>query len=196
MTLNTTTRSFLEQLRSDTHESHNQLESLPVSVSLTQPTLTMAAYAHYLRLMRAVIFETETRIFPMLAHVVPNMATRHKLHLIDSDLAAIQAEQRDFPTVFDLDGATIGFVLGIMYTVEGSTMGGRYIGKNVESALGLTGENGARFFWGYGHQTGAYWKEFLGVLEQSASVHGPDDIIRGAKHAFDAIHTHFSTQES
>ncbi len=191
----TTTQPFLERLRFQTNPSHKKLESLPISASVVNPEITLAQYAHYLQLMRAVMLETETNVFDAVSGIVDDIERRRKLPLIDCDLENIGAAPRAFDRIFDLDQKSVGFMLGMMYTVEGSALGGRFIGKNIESALGFTEQNGARFFYGYGHATGQYWKGFLNVLVQyAANTNDSEDIIAGATYAFDAIYDHFSAQ--
>ncbi|RYZ79234.1 MAG: biliverdin-producing heme oxygenase, partial [Proteobacteria bacterium] len=78
------------------------------------------------------------------------------------------------------------------YVVEGSALGGRFIFKNIEAALGFTDEHGARYFAGYGNKTGSHWKGFLNaftsyIIENNAQ----DDAIAGANFAFSRIHKHF-----
>ena len=54
--------------------------------------------------------------------------------------------------------------LGLMYVVEGSTLGGQYIASHVESALHLQPGQGDQFFRGYGTATVPKWREFQQVL--------------------------------
>jgi heme oxygenase len=192
MTNETTTNAFLDELRSKTHESHQKLERLPVSASITNPNISVLQYARYLQLMHAVIAETESYIFPKVAAIVPDIESRAKLRLIENDLVAIGADIKKFSAVFDVQERSTAFALGMMYTVEGSTLGGRFILKNIESVLGFDQNNGAQFFFGYGNRTGLFWKNFLGCLDSAASeIENPAEIIAGAQYAFDAIYEHF-----
>ncbi len=63
-----------------------------------------------------------------------------------------------------LDGVAAG--LGALYVLEGATLGGRIILRNLQSQLGLAPDAGGRFFGSYGSDVGAMWQEFLAVLEQ------------------------------
>jgi heme oxygenase len=62
-----------------------------------------------------------------------------------------------------IDG--IGHLAGVLYVIEGSTLGGQIIVRHLERNLGLTRESGARFFHGYGADTEAHWQEFCVWLE-------------------------------
>ncbi len=191
----TQTLTFLDQLRSQTRDAHTQLESLPVSASITSDTISAAAYAHYLQLMHTVISETEDKIFGLLGAILPDLEERRKRQWIESDLQHLEFAPKKFGEVFKTE-ISVPFALGVMYTVEGSTMGGRYILKNIESALGLSENQGAQYFAGYGHATGKFWKNFLNSLTDYESQTGnTNEIIAGARYAFDAIHNHFLTAD-
>jgi len=46
--------------------------------------------------------------------------------------------------------ASLGRAFGVLYVLEGSTLGGRHIALALEKRLGLTAGNGAMFFNAYG----------------------------------------------
>lgn len=186
------TSIFLDHLRTSTHTSHQKLESLPVSASILSEMITTADYTHYLRLMYDVVYETENLIFPILADSIPDLESRMKTQLLQDDLAVLGAEAKHQHRVFHADGFSLPFALGIMYTVEGSSLGGRFILKNIQSVLGFDENEGAMYFAGYGNKTGSRWKNFLHILTQYEQRHGgAEEIIAGAQFAFDAIHNHF-----
>lgn len=186
--------TFLELLRANTADSHKNLESLPVSASITSPNVTAEAYARYLKLMRDVIEDTENNIFPLLQNIFPDLEERKKLPLIDADLAFLNDSKTDSKWPFTQNSRTfsIPFAVGILYVVEGSSLGGRFILKNLQSALGYE-ENGVSYFNGYGNKTGSSWKNFLNTLTEYEEKNGnSDEIIAGADFAFQSIHKHFS----
>jgi heme oxygenase len=63
---------------------------------------------------------------------------------------------------------TLGEVLGVMYVVEGSTLGGRAIHKECRR-LGLD-PAGLSFFDVYGAETGPLWRRFCAVLQAHGGV--------------------------
>jgi heme oxygenase (biliverdin-IX-beta and delta-forming) len=54
--------------------------------------------------------------------------------------------------------------LGSLYVMEGSTLGGRIIRRNVERCLGDDGRASCSYFNGYGSETSAMWLSFLARL--------------------------------
>lgn len=183
---------FLDTLKAKTAASHKKLENLPVSSSILSPDMKIKDYANYLKLMHDVHYNVEENIFPLLSHVFDDLQDREKKHLIEADLAFLKENNTVAIPVFTIENISIPFACGILYVVEGSSLGGRFILKNVESIDGLTEGKGVSYFTGYGNKTGSYWKNFLNVLtEYEEENNCEDEIIKGAIYAFDCIHDHF-----
>jgi heme oxygenase len=80
-------------------------------------------------------------------------------------------------------------LLGVMYVMEGSTLGGQLIGRHVDQVLGLVSGKGSAYFHGHGSLTGAMWKEFCGVLETEISESDGDATVVAAKAMFHVFGT-------
>jgi heme oxygenase len=194
---NTLSASFLENLRSATASSHSGLEALPVSVSIMNPSVTNSEYALYLNLMHDVVKDAEESIFPIIYKSITGLDIYPKAQFIEADLKTLGFVKDSFlqPLSQNLDVTAItpAFAFGIMYVIEGSSLGGRVILKNISNALGHNAESGASYFSGYGAQTGSHWKAFLNALTEYESMNNcQDEIIAGANFAFDAINLHFT----
>ena len=191
------TPNFLEKLRTATTPSHTNLEALPVSVSIMNPNVSNAEYGLYLSLMHDVITDVEENIFPIAKAAVANLDVHPKAQFIEADLVTLglsrQTATKPLSSKLDLTNVTPAFALGVMYVIEGSSLGGRVILKNINGALGHDADNGATYFAGYGGQTGSHWKTFLGAFMQYESeTNSQDEIIKGANFAFDAIAAHLT----
>ena len=108
---------------------------------------------------------------------------RKRQHMLDSDLAvfgtAPTAERAILPPLNNLYS-----VLGAMYVIEGSTLGGQVIARHIETRLELRTGIGNAFFSGYGEQTGRMWRDFCKVLESHVPEDRSDAVISGAKAMF------------
>ncbi len=183
---------FLDNLRSETAEAHKSLEQLPASAAILKPGVTRAEYRHYLELMYPQVYDLEQNIFPLIAGVVPDLEERRKEPMIKADLHALGNVGTDVGQL-PFTGAgkpfSTAFAMGIMYVMEGSTLGGRVILKQVQPALGLDENVDARYFAGYKNETGSYWKKFVDVLTSYAVEHNAEqEVIEGANFAFNAIY--------
>ncbi|RZJ65744.1 MAG: heme oxygenase [Flavobacterium sp.] len=187
---------FIEQLRARTSAAHKSLEQLPVSSSILDPSVTKEQYAHYLQLMYDVVKSLETTIYPLIERIIPNLSDREKSRNIENDLHVLGYQTPDAnTTVFSTENLSVPFALGIAYVVEGSTLGGRFILKNIESVLGFDENSGATYFAGYGNKTGSRWKNFLeSVTGYAVSGDSSGEIIEGAEFAFNRIGKHLQTR--
>jgi len=72
-------------------------------------------------------------------------------------------------------------IVGMMYPLEGSTLGGQVISKHLRRNLGLTPDHGARFFHGYGDDTESFWSAFIEFAE--ASLTTPETRLQACRYA-------------
>ena len=79
---------------------------------------------------------------------------------------------------------SISSLLGAMYVMEGSTLGGQLIGRHVDRVLGLVDGEGSAYFHGHRELTGSMWKEFCGVLETEIPETDGDATVAAAKAMF------------
>lgn len=181
---------FFKRLRHETAESHQQLEDNPLSQSILNPSVSVQDYQTYLAALFGVTIACEDQIFPNISHIVNDLPERYKSRLIIDDLLATGLSEVAVDTlpVCQFEFSSVAEALGIMYVLEGSTLGGKIIYKHIHEALGLTPENGASYFWGYGTQTGHLWKSFISSLTQFVDEEGKrDDVIASAKKTFTII---------
>lgn len=186
--------SFPKKLKEETAVLHQILEDLPVSKRLLQPDLKKEDYLQYLDLMHDVIFEVESKIFPIVSSEISDLDQRKKAPTFQHDFDFLNFDKKGKKEVFDLSNKEnlLPFGLGILYVIEGSTLGGKVIFKHVQKALGLDQNNGASYFYGYGEKTGDFWKSFMIQLSKYENLHqNGDEIIAGANFAFQCLHHHF-----
>ncbi|MGC5778888.1 biliverdin-producing heme oxygenase [Methylobacterium sp. NFXW15] len=74
--------------------------------------------------------------------------------------------------------------MGALYVLEGSTLGGRVIGKHIASAHGLM-DGGLAYYSGHGVRTGAMWSAFRARLD-TFDAEG-DQVMAAANETFDAM---------
>lgn len=112
---------------------------------------------------------------------------RAKLPLLTLDLQALgssPAEIAALPCCSELPfTSTPSQALGALYVLEGATLGGQVIGRNLRAALGLDRSNGAAFFAGYGDETRQMWRLFSEHVNGSTNL----DTVELAKSAVDTF---------
>ncbi|TDE12857.1 biliverdin-producing heme oxygenase [Dyadobacter psychrotolerans] len=181
---------FLSNLRQETADSHRQLEENEFSKAILDPAVTLNGYQTYIAKLYGVTFACETEIYPILEPVLTDLAQRKKSQLIIRDLfnTGISPEITDKLPGYHFRANGIAEALGVMYVLEGSTLGGKILYKHINNTLGLDASHGASYFWGYGTETGLLWKTFISSLAAFAVQKSCEkEIISSAVQTFTAI---------
>jgi heme oxygenase len=181
----------LEQLRRKTLPDHNAVEQ---SVPLMDDELDVDTYVSCLRKLHGIITAWEERAAPDApAWIQPLLAARRRGHLLTLDLAwfGVDPPGGAKPTLPEMrDTASL---LGAMYVIEGSTLGGQLIARRVELVLGLTAGHGNAYFCGHKERTGQLWKEFCDALRTKVPDGETDTVIAAAKAMFGVFRSWMGT---
>ena len=186
----------LRLLREKTRAQHEATESL---LPLNNPGLDFQHYQQILQCFYSFVSRWESWA---ASHVPANLAAlvteRRRSGLLERDFAFFSISP-DFPEATSepllqalVDGLDSGSVkyeaafLGSMYVLEGSTLGGQYIARNVEQNLGLSAGEGDAYFRGYGNQTMVKWGEFRQLLDAIPDEHSPI-VIDAARVTFEYV---------
>lgn len=161
----TTPPDILSRLRQETRVYHDALEQNAFNQQLLAGTLTAATTAWFLGRLYGFMAPIEAELQRRAAEFGPEweLAERQRTGLIRQDLAAAGLPEPPlYPTPPPLD--TRAQLLGALYVLEGSTLGGQVITRQLERAgIGLR-----TYFSGYGPLTGPRWKRFVELLTAEA----------------------------
>lgn len=184
-------------LREVTRVEHEATEAV---MPLMGPDLTVALYARVLRSLWPIVHSWEA----WAAISVPSelrelLQRRRRAPMLSADLKTLGIVEEDpMPTP---DWASVVFadgdvpegteerkacVIGAMYVMEGSTLGGRFIARYVEEHLNITPGNGDAYFRGHGEATGSLWREFRERLAAVPEAFDPL-VEAAAKRTFQAF---------
>lgn len=154
----------LDRLRAATRADHQDLEDrLDIFGRIATPQGRRDLVAGFHRLHAGV----EAAIAPWVDDLPDlDFAARRRSSRLAADLAALgepTPPARSAPVV-----RSRGTALGLMYVLEGSTLGGRVIRKRaVADGVDLTGLS---FLDAYGEAAGERWRSFLAVLERETAT--------------------------
>lgn len=182
---------MLDALRSATRDLHARIEKrLPFfSAQLDAALYTRLLQAYYgfyqpLEDALAASAQVPVELAPHERVKIPTLVRDlYVLGVTDTDIARLP-QCHDLP-VIDSPGAC----LGVMYVLEGATLGGQLLRREVHARLGLDEHSGAAFLDVYGAATGPRWKAFLNYL--SGASRDP----RFVQAAADAAHSTFARFE-
>jgi heme oxygenase len=76
-------------------------------------------------------------------------------------------------------------VLGTMYVLEGSTLGGRHIASLLNA--GAAADLPKRFFSSYGSEVGSRWRSFCAALEELKETSDHDAAAENARATFESM---------
>jgi len=123
-------------------------------------------------------WESATQHCEMLREVVPDLANRRRVSLLERDIRSLGGKPPRSP-LSGFDVLTLPQALGALYVLEGSTLGGQVISRAVAPTLGT---NSLAFFTGHGSRTAALWSSFVAALDQYDG--DADAVIAGADDCF------------
>jgi heme oxygenase len=155
-------------------------------------------YIGYLQRFLAFQSEAECVLNAALAsQVVPDWKERRRSHLARADLQALGASEGALPVssghlpVMALPEQ----ILGIAYVLEGSTLGGAYLLKQL-APIGITASHGGSYLASYGPSRGKMWQRFLTTLEDAHRRHANvESVTSAALAAFAAARFYLSEAE-
>jgi heme oxygenase (biliverdin-IX-beta and delta-forming) len=172
----------LEQLRRETFAAHNAVEQ---SIPLMDEALDVDTYVECLLKLHGIIAAWEACAATNApSWTQPLLTARRREQLLTLDLTwfGVDTLGEARPRLPEMrDDASL---LGAMYVMEGSTLGGQLIARHVERVLGLTAGQGNAYFRGHNARTGQLWKEFCDALRTRLPDSETDAVITAAKAMF------------
>lgn len=185
--------SILAALRRHTAAAHERLEA---ALPLNDPALDRAGYAALLARFGRLYAASEHALLAWdgpLAGYALDLGARRKAALVRGDLDALAAHAGAAPIVRHDDAPavsvpcpTLGHAFGVLYVLEGSTLGGQVVLRQLTRTLGVTAASGGAFFASYGPQVGPMWRQFCVALERFAAdaPHERDAVLAAADATF------------
>ncbi len=166
-------------LREETATVHRRLEDRLTAVGLTGRNEDYASLlSAFLGVYRPL--ESAMAALDWSEHKI-DISLRRKVPWLEADLLALgccPAKVPDWAEVPEIRTTSDGF--GVLYVMEGASLGGRLISRWLHDELSIGERNGGRFFSSYGGRVGDMWTAFLDALEAAAVRKGGAELIRSA----------------
>jgi heme oxygenase len=178
----------MAELKLSTAEQHKGVEQL---MPFFRERFTQQQYARTLELFLGFFEPIEQRLRSVLEETLSetDLSRRQRSHFLRADLLALGIsvdEIAKLPRCRDLPELSNRYHgLGCMYVLEGSTLGGQVIGRELVRRFGIGETSGASFFLSHGPLVGEMWKDFcVTVRSQVDSVDGRESALRAANDTF------------
>ncbi len=182
----------LSELRVFTRAEHDRIERI---LQLAEP-MTLARYAAVMAGFDAFLRAWEPRVQAALPpRLQPWFRARRRGGFAAADIAwlhDVAGESAPAPDASAVDGLPLDSlpqVLGSVYVIEGSALGGRVIAPQLKARLDLAPGCGASYFHGFGSATGDLWRDFrvLASLEIGEAGGAVVQACRSARRTFELL---------
>jgi len=193
---------MMERLRAETREIHARLEALPFFNALQEGLLARSAYVAFLEAMAPIHDALEQAASrapaPLLAACWNDVLRRRPL--LEQDLVHFQAERTGTLSRPLLHAIILAeelalrerrdptSLLGSLYVLQGSALGGLVLRPMVARSFGLDGTDGLAYLTGNAKQTMGIWTAFTTAL--NAAVQDPalqQRVVDAAIEAFEGM---------
>lgn len=181
---------ILKELKEKTQELHNEAERYNDARKVIDHTITLEEYKHLL-ITNYGSYKPIEEFISLHRNLLPEnlkeFATFHKSDSITNDLMDLEVDYSKEPILsFEASIDSSSYLIGLMYVLEGSMMGGLMISKQLAKCPHLSMLPKQHFFSRDVEATLGRWEHFKEVV--SAFNYTPQEI----KTAIDAANTAFS----
>jgi heme oxygenase len=155
------------RLRDATAPLHKQLDQQPLLVALLGKELPLADYQQLLGIYYSLYHQLEAALkhYTDQQPIAFDYQPRYKTPLLLNDLKYWHIKPEPLRCQITLpDINSLGALLGLLYVLEGSTLGGQFIAQHLQLTYGYTRSTGSDFYNGYGEQTKTHWQSFITYL--------------------------------
>lgn len=169
-------------LKEETKQEHDKTEESLQSNKIFDKSYTLENYKNLLIHNYFLVSKYEPQVNKFL-HKYPELKldTRRKILAITSDLDNLNVDINNDSIAHNLDNEAEAF--GALYVMEGSTLGGNVIMKQLRKNPAFE-DITFNYFGIYGNKTGLMWQEFKAFLDERISEKDYQSCITGARKAY------------
>ncbi len=188
--MQTQTQALSTFLKEKTQDSHDAAEQLMQAEKIFKGTFTFTDYLAMLQINAKLLQQFEPAVMAAIPDGLSkelHLSAREKLPLLRQDFAELDLP---FPgPVLNAGIPDVHEALGILYVMEGATLGGQVIAKHL-SKLPEFADHHFYFLKSYGKDTGPMWLQFKKVLDEKVQPADFDKVIAGAEKAYSFMLLH------
>lgn len=162
---------IMATLKSRTALQHASIERV---MPFFDESLTLETYAQTLGAFLGFYVPVESRLAELFASETLgiDLVRRRRTHLLRQDLHALGISESAIAALPNCDNLpkleNPSSGLGCLYVLEGSTLGGQPISRELARRFRIDETSGASFFCSYGADVGAMWTQFCSIVRKHA----------------------------
>lgn len=176
-----------EYLRQNTRQYHDMAEEKFSSQRIFDHDFSLEDYQYLLLGNYCLIEAFEDEVFSHISQY-PQLelllCRRRKLPSIKKELEQFAPLAVKPPATVTI--TNVYEAIGILYVIEGSTLGGNVIAKNLRRSERFKGFD-FPYFGIYGQETGLMWKNFLTQIEAFIPEQHYPEVLKGAQLAYEYL---------
>ncbi|MDX1653185.1 MAG: biliverdin-producing heme oxygenase [Brumimicrobium sp.] len=132
--------TLTEKLKEATVAQHKALDEIPGLQVITSEKVSIQDYKQYLKAFQVIHRNIEERIYLKGSQYIPGIEYNIRLSQIEQDMNSLVLETTASELGNEFLKLTDHAVIGAIYVMEGSRLGGKYIAAHLRSHLGLNNE--------------------------------------------------------
>jgi heme oxygenase len=171
----------LQDLRAMTRARHEALEAQPVFAALMSPALTLLDVQRAFQVFQAFYACAEPDLLPQLAPAGLGGLYRPRLSWLAADLLMLDIPALPAVSLDPMPSSRAG-LLGVIYAIEGSALGGQVLQRHLRERLGEGGESFAlrlSYFQRMAEGIGPHWQAVLNTarveMNDASALHAAVD---------------------
>jgi heme oxygenase len=192
---------ILAELKTQTRPQHDSVEGNRFGKAMMDGTLQESDYGLFLQKFYGFHVPLERTLARFAwSDVGIDFDKRRKVELLKKDLRALGMTDDEIAALPEApmlpSMTTMEEAIGVMYVMEGSTLGGQLQARQVQKMFGRDAESGAAYFSSYGANVGMMWKMYCEAIVMVAAdnVEKEKVIIASAQQTFQALEEWLATE--
>jgi heme oxygenase len=188
---------LLQRLREQTNNVHKKIEKNQLMMEVMSDSFSLTRYQQLLRSFFSFYQPVELKIKNLIFEHQIEYFYQPKCPLLEQDLLHLNVhncneDRKQLSTSFLHDKASL---LGVLYVIEGSTLGGILIRKTIAKYINVNFM--ANFFYPYGQATRTKWQRTCDFIASYAQKEQLDiqSICEAAIHTFNMINKTLAASE-
>jgi heme oxygenase len=177
--------SASEYIKMTTSGLHEEVEKFSFMATLVHPSLTLEQYGLALKSLasRVIAMEDELSRLSTWQGVFPSVSIRpNKINLIE-DLKSLNQDLDSQGLFQKFNSSNLETAAGILYVLEGSANGSRYLSRIIQSRLSLNSESGLKYFLESARDSRERWSRFKIELDLAIQTSKQKQMMRQATEA-------------
>lgn len=172
-------------IKVQTKTHHQNVEK--VLVAEFKALKNLEEYATLLKRLYQFYYPLENELQKLIKKSdIPDIKKRQHHFRLLQDINVIDNSFDKIPTKKNIEIKNLSYAFGVLYVIEGSTLGGQIITKMLVKQL-QTNQNVTSYFYSYGNETQDMWSSYKKSVLALENKIDSQEMINGAKDTFDSL---------